>query len=377
MPEDCIFDVGITGAGPAGLALAAALCARGARVAIVDPTFGSPWRPNWCSYEDELPEAPVKQRWNRVRVDLDDGSKHFDRAYVQVDGLHLQEQLIARSEAATVFRAPATRVIEGGMWLADGTRVRCSKTVDCSGAAQVLGTGERATAFQTAWGLEIETEGHPWEVDTALFMDLRGLDTPPSFLYALPRDERRVFVEETSLAASPAVPLPLLEKRLHARLDAIGVVVRAIHHVERCNIPLDVPVHPGLAFGAAAGMIHPGSGYVLARVLTYAPELAKALDGGNPHAVLRRARGGFARRLHLLGLDVLTAATGEELSNFFTAFFALPQSTRDDFLSPTCTSTGTALSMTRFFLSAPSSLRRQLAAPLFRKRPPEVECPAP
>ncbi len=45
----------------------------------------------------------------------------------------------------------------------------------------------------------------------------------PSFLYAMPTAAGRVFLEETCLVAKPALPFATLKRRLHRRLDAMGI----------------------------------------------------------------------------------------------------------------------------------------------------------
>lgn len=47
----------------------------------------------------------------------------------------------------------------------------------------------------------------------------------PSFLYAMPVDRGRVFLEETCLVAKPALPFAVLKRRLERRLAAMGIKV--------------------------------------------------------------------------------------------------------------------------------------------------------
>lgn len=47
----------------------------------------------------------------------------------------------------------------------------------------------------------------------------------PSFLYAMPLGNGRVFLEETCLVAKPALPFSVLKRRLQRRLEAMGVKV--------------------------------------------------------------------------------------------------------------------------------------------------------
>ena len=86
----------------------------------------------------------------------------------------------------------------------------------------------------------------------------------PTFLYAMPFSPTRVFLEETSLVARPAVGFPELRARLRARLAHMGVFVTAIEEEEYCLIPMGgvLPRLPQrvLGIGGTAGMVHPSTG---------------------------------------------------------------------------------------------------------------------
>ena len=51
----------------------------------------------------------------------------------------------------------------------------------------------------------------------------------PSFLYAMRLPDGKVFLEETCLVAKPALPFATLKRRLHRRLEAMGIKVRRMH----------------------------------------------------------------------------------------------------------------------------------------------------
>lgn len=357
-------DLLIVGSGPAGLLLAAEACERGLSVGIIAPDPTARWLPRWSAFEDELPsDVPVRHRWPHSEVRVGNRVIRSARPYVQVDGEALQRQLLDRARQATFLDTTALGRTPQGV-STPGGEVRGRHVVDASGAAQVLSNpGAKATAFQTAFGMEIETDGHPWAPSTALWMDLQALEQVPSFLYAMPTSPTRVFVEETALAARPEVPLDLLERRLLARLERLGVQVRAVHDTEICRIPLDVPMGQQLAFGTAAGMVHPSTGYLLARLFAVAPGFVDALADGRPDRARALTRSA-ARPLHLLGLDVLTRCDGPELEAFFSTFFAQPDTVTAAFLDRDPTLWKSTSSMLRIFLGAPSDVRRLLVRPI-------------
>jgi len=93
-----------------------------------------------------------------------------------------------------------------------------------------------------------------------------------------------------------------------------------------------------LGFGAAAGMIHPATGYLLPRVLGAAPRVADAValalgaPGGTPaqavaagwEALWPRDRR-QCRALYRFGLEALLAMDPATTRAFFHHFFTLPQ----------------------------------------------------
>jgi lycopene beta-cyclase len=331
------YDLLIAGTGPAGLALAAAAVERGLRVVVVGPAPEEPWAPTYASWADELPaEVPVAQRWERVTARA--GAVHqLERPYVRVDGEALRAKLLGRAASATFLRGRVVRVEPD----AAGATVHLSTDGGALSTARVAvavtATGApTATAWQTAHGVFAELSGlDRGEVRWMDFShDFDDGEAAPTFLYALPFADGTWLVEETALVRSPAVPHAVLERRLAARLAALGVTLHHVLRTERCTIPMDaVPVTagPSLAFGSAAGMVHPATGYLLARVLAAAPLVADALVDGltrSPASALEQARAvvwpaATLRRHALLryGAGVSAQLGLAETRAFFDAFF--------------------------------------------------------
>ena len=147
--------------------------------------------------------------------------------------------------------------------------------------------------YQGAYGIAATVDAHPFALDSMLFMDWRDDHTVghpemrarnqriPTFLYAMPFSPTEVFLEETSLVARPAVGFEELRERLERRLEHLEIRVRKIHEVERCLIPMGgaLPRLPQrtVGVGGAAGMVHPSTGYMVARALGAAPGLGDAI----------------------------------------------------------------------------------------------------
>ena len=201
-------------------------------------------------------------------------------------------------DAAGVGRAPHG---DHADLLADGTGRRGSGGAD-SGGRTALAGGRRArvAAEQTAYGVVVDaaTAAPLVGPGEALFMDWRpdhGEPGWPTFLYAIPLGGDAVLLEETSLARRPGLPLPVLRRRLDARLARHGITAPADARVERVRFPVDRPRHatPGvLGFGAAAPLMHPATGFSVADALRLAPVVAEALAHRRR---ARRAASGLAR----------------------------------------------------------------------------------
>ncbi|HEX2188284.1 MAG TPA: lycopene cyclase family protein [Longimicrobiaceae bacterium] len=318
-----MLDVLVLGKGPAALAAAAALGARGLRAGVVGPPGPPRWTAQYGVWADEMDAVGLAEvagsRWDRVSAGFGGGrTRVLPRAYVRVDRDALARVLEERcgragvrwldGEAAAAEHGPAGSTVR----LRGGGTVEGRVVVDASGhrPALVRRGARPAQGFQTAWGAVVPGTVPGVEPDCATLMDWDDAGLPPSpvptFLYALPFADGSVFVEETALVARPALPFDVLEARLRARLAARGVAVPEGGERELCRIPMGGPLPSPrqrvVGFGGAAGMVHPATGYLLARVLADAPALAGALadglgrPGGSPARAPARRTGGGATR---------------------------------------------------------------------------------
>jgi lycopene beta-cyclase len=393
-----MLDVLVLGAGPAGLAIAGALEARGLRVGVVAPDLGNgappAWRPTYCAWLDELQEVGhadvVDQVWPGAVVHLAAGRQHdLPRAYARVDKARLAARLHARASAVTWIRGAVTSATHTAtsttVSLADGATAEAALVIDAAGhrPALVRLAATPAAALQTAVGRVLTLARSPWPSDRAVLMDFDpaplGTDEgPPTFLYVLPLADGRVFVEETCLAARPAVPAAVLAARLDRRLAALGISgATPGEGGEWVSIPMGGPLPSDprvLGFGAAAGMIHPASGYLLPRVLGAADRVAAEV------AVTLGARGGTPTRavasgwealwppdrkqrraLYRFGLEALVAMDPAATRAFFDHFFRLPTEAWSGYLSDRLTAPELRVVMLKLFGSAPLALKWRLA----------------
>ena len=421
------FDVAVVGCGPGGLGLAAALAAQGLRVALVGQD--APWPNNYGVWADEFEALGLAGTLDRTWADavcyFGEGREvRVGRAYARVARGALRAELARRCRepgpagGRVEFLAGTAEEVEGGerpgVALQGGGRVAARLVVLATGAA---GAGRHLrfegdspqVGAQTAYGIEVDVEDYPLDPELMLFMDYRrhhsgvwggtALKIPagehpnagegnwgahgetPSFLYAMPVSPTRVFFEETCLAAKDPLPFEVLKRRLHRRLDALGIRRGAPLDEEWSYIPVGgpLPLHTqGIAaFGAAAGLVHPATGYSVARSLTEAervaaevagqikagrsssPELARSYWGHLWNGEKRRQAA-----FNVFGMELLAAMDTATLNMFFNTFFRLPAYFWRGFLSNKLSSVdlvGFALLM---FVLAPVPMKLRLVAHL-------------
>ncbi|KAI8463201.1 MAG: chloroplast lycopene beta cyclase precursor [Monoraphidium minutum] len=378
-------DLVIAGAGPSGLAVGARVAEAGYRVAIIDPEPLGIWPNNYGVWVDEFQamglEDCLEVVWPKAKVWLDNnvepnlGEKFLSRPYGRVDRPRLKRKLLERCVSAGVkfVTDKVEGVAHGGgsstVSTAGGKTVKGSLVLDATGHSRRLVKFDQKfdPGYQGAYGIIAEVEGHPFALDTMLFMDWRDdhlAGRPelreknaalPTFLYAMPFSENRIFLEETSLVARPAVAFEDLKQRLEARMEWLGIKVTKIEEEEYCLIPMGgaLPAHPQrvLGVGGTAGMVHPATGFMVSRMLGVAPTIADSIIDQLARPADRADAAGATRgpqteaqadamaaavwraawpveRLRqraffCFGMDVLLRLNLAETRQFFSAFFSL------------------------------------------------------
>lgn len=389
------------------MALARGLVARGVRPTLLAPGgLAGSNDATLCAFLDEVaataPPGFVADVFPRTLVHTGRGAVDLQRPYAR-----LAPRALARAvgDGVAVVDDRVVAVADDGraVTTASGRTLAASFVVDATGHRPVLvrqtstassrlpapaspsaQSAAQQSAQQAAFGIFVDGVDDELTPGTALFMDWRapfGPDDvddggPPSFLYALAFGDGRLLLEETSLAAAPAVPFDVLEKRLRARLRRRGTRIRREIGVERVLFPLQgalpLPAQPVGAFGASLGLVQPVTGYTVARSLRAVDVVADVVVAGirvgtAPRSIAddvlsrvwtpeARAR----RRLQLFGLDALCAFDGDSARAFFGAFFEQPAPVWRGFLDGTSSSIELRRSMWRVFAAVPSSVRLHL-----------------
>ncbi len=385
-----VRQVVVVGAGPAGRVLGVLLARRGVDVVVVDPAPGKGFVNTYGVWADEVEglevDLPVRCRFGEALVRLGDEEKRLKREYLRVDREAFCEGLdgelgarLVEGSVVGVRRSGAEVWVE----LESGEEIGAVVVVDASGGkAGLCGEIGVVPGVQTAFGIEARCVGDPLDGAEMVLMDYGEIEgaipsPAPTFLYGMRLGEDRYFLEETVLVARPAVGVEVLAERLWARLEALGVEVVEIYEEERCWIPMGTdlpPVQGGVvAFGASAGVIHPATGYQLARTLGMAGAVADVIAAGveagesgqeivrGVWAVVWPEEVARGRELLRFGQEVLLGLDGEGTRRFFDVFFGLPQEDWRAYLSGGASHRRVAQVMWRLFGEASMEMRWGLA----------------
>lgn len=389
------FDALVIGAGPAGMIIAAALAEQGVKVGgLTASPLRQVWPNTYGIWRDELEALGLTELlghcWENCVSYFGKGEVNHGRAYGLFDKVKLQNHLLAQCETGGVEWQQGKAINtehdhkRSIVTTAAGETIHARVVIDASGHNPMFIKRQQqgAVAFQTAYGIVGHFSAPPVNPQQFVLQDFRSehlsaterATEPPTFLYAMDFGDDVYFVEETSLAMAPPVSFELLERRLHQRLAARGVQVTAVHEVERCIFPMTLPLpdlhQPVVAFGGAASMVHPASGYMIGALLRRGPSLAAAIATAlqNPQAepatIAREAwqelwNPDRLRKYYLyrFGLEKLMRFDEVLLKQHFDTFFSLPRSQWSGFLADTLPTPELVVVMMRLFAIAPNSLR--------------------
>ncbi len=368
----------VLGAGPAALCIIAELVEQGLKVtALASHPPDKPWPNTYGIWAEELEPLGMTSllghRWkntvsffgNVLDQELSPPIHHnFD--YGLFDQFALQKALLDRCAGLDWSLETAMDI----QFLGPNTKVLCTSGRTFLARVVIDASGHRSrfirrpdhgpVAEQAAYGVVGRFSSPPVQSEQFVLMDFRPdhlssaqQKEPPTFLYAMDFGDDIFFVEETSLACSPPLSWQTLRERLHLRLSHRGVQITEIIHEEHCLFPMNLPLpdrnQPLLAFGGAASMVHPASGYMVGALLRRAPTLAKqiasslAIEPALDSASI--ARQGWQalwptelvlrHRLYQFGLRRLMSFDESRLRLFFATFFKLPREDWSGFLANT------------------------------------------
>lgn len=372
-------DIIVAGAGPSGLALARELSRLGLRTLVVDPELSRPWKNSFGGFERDARglglEGVASGRYETPLVWTREGNRSaLDQPYVRFCSDALKTLLVERARQAGVSFS------EGMVSRRDVNSVP-GLVIDATGRGTLTNRAEVAPDFfQSAYGLWIAAEKSPLGDGEMSLMDFRSPEGQqiPSFLYAMVEGrsaaEKRLFVQETVLVSATPIEFEVLRTRLLSRLERRGIAPGTALGEERCLIPMGVPLPSDeedvFSFGAAAGLVHPATGYQLLRALRLATPVAQAIASGFPLSRSEAiARGNQALwpssdrqawQLYRFGAAVIARFGPEAMRDFIQAFFSMSSFEWLGFMTGTLSPSAVLGVMWRVFLKAPIKLQVEL-----------------
>ena len=390
-----ILDILILGSGPAALCIASELANQDLKIKCIskkspydlwENTYGI-----WASELEELGlESLLSHRWSKTVSFFGNGidnignspiEHNFDYGLINQEAF--QKELLKRCEDIEWLNETAIKITyknkNSEVLCKSGLSLQARLVIDASGHKSnfIKRPFLKEVAQQAAYGVVGRFSLPPVGNDQFVLMDYRSdhltdkqLSESPSFLYAMDLGNDLFFVEETSLASYPALSQQDLKDRLMSRLAKKGIEIKEVMHEENCLFPMNLPLpfknQPILAFGGAASMVHPASGYMVGSLLRRAPLLAeklvdhlkdpnlssidlakKAWSDLWPYELVQR------HKLYQYGLNRLMSFDENKLRSFFSNFFQLSTKEWSGFLTNTLPLPKLIYVMTKMFIKSP------------------------
>jgi lycopene beta-cyclase len=401
--------VAIVGDGPAGSALAQACVGRGIDVVLLGEDRS--WDNTYASFVDDLSGAETSELLGggdiATELFISAGPsfevwghrRHvIDRPYGVIVNDALRSRLragvrhLTRTVVATEPPGSGARMVDvvggGGVearLVIDATGSTSGGSVAwCGGGPARRASPERQIAFGVVLPERVD------DGDGPTFMDFRPVEgdppsgivdrAPPTFCYTVPVADGWLH-EETVLATRSGVSSEFLLERLARRLRMQpGRLCQRAVRTEHVDIALGVgPPSRRVEttpFGAAAGLVHPATGFSVAASIRAAPGVAAAIA-----SALEDAGGGFvdnemvtaalwsrpARRtrfLHDYGLAAMVRMDAPQIRSFIDRFFELPNADWSAYLRVDADDSDVARTMWKLFGSADWRTRASLVGPL-------------
>jgi lycopene beta-cyclase len=319
------------------------------------------------------------------------------RPYVRVDRIKLQalmrDRYLAAGGIGIDAKVPTYRIANNlfqgdsilhassgsTVSLDNGDKLECKVIVDATGFESRLVARETPfyarqnfltvpVGYQIAYGFiaHVDSLG-PYDYDAMTLFDYRSdhLSDPksikdgsdrPTFMYTMPLGKLpdggyRVFFEETSLVGRGKRRLGFEEckERAMKRLAYHNIKVFGIEEEELCYIPMGGELPDAsqriIAFGAAANMVHPATGYQACRMLSSVSDIATIISDGvqanqppdqisaNAYRSLWNRKSRKQRDFQVFGGDFLMEQNIDNIRGFFTSFFVLDMPVWSGFLA--------------------------------------------
>jgi lycopene beta-cyclase len=340
-------DLLIVGGGLAGSLVALALNARRPDVAVTLVEAGETLGGNhiWSFFDSDVaPDdralvAPlVAHHWPGNEIAFPRLRRSFASPYNSIESERLDPAIRAALPVDSVLTATRVAALDpAGARLADGRRIEAAGVIDARGFAA---DAPLDLGWQKFVGRLLRLD-RPHGLDRPTIMDATVEQQDGyRFVYLLPFDDHRLFVEDTYYSDDRALDVPCLAGRIDAYAAARGWTIAAVEREEAAALPIAMGGDfealwrgdgAGVAkVGMAAGLFHPTTGYSLPDAVRTASFIAALPDLGS--AALEPALHAFARArwrergfYRLLARMLFRAAEPAERWRILARFYALDE----------------------------------------------------
>ncbi len=299
-------DLLIVGGGLAGCLPALAVRARrpGTRVTIVEGGERLGGNHIWSFFESDIAPADrtlvgplVGHRWSGSEVAFPHHHRALATPYHSIESERLDAVVRATLPAEDIITGAPVRALDRGTaFLVDGRTIEAEAVIEARGLRDI-------SALDLGWqkfvGQLLRLE-RPHGLDRPMIMDAT-VDQSEGyrFVYVLPFDDRRVFVEDTYYDLSPALDVATLQARIADYAARRGWQVAAVERQEAAALPIACDGNFELLWrtgaqgigkiGMAAGLFHPLTGYSLPDAVRSAAQIAAlpALESNAVHDALK------------------------------------------------------------------------------------------
>jgi lycopene beta-cyclase len=271
-------DVLIAGGGLSGglLALGLAKQRPDLRVMLVEPQRRLGGNHIWSFFDSDvassmrwLVDPLVSRRWTGNDVRFPAYARTLAGTYNSIESERLDAEVRTTLPSATIVEGRIATLETGGATLADGRRVSARAVID---ARNMVGEGTLRFGWQKFVGQMLRLTS-PHGLTRPVIMDAT-VDQSDGyrFVYLLPFDAERVFVEDTYYTVGPELDRDALRSRIATYAHSQGWTVAEIEREEAAALPIAMggnfdafwPADDAIPrIGMAAGLFQPLTGYSL------------------------------------------------------------------------------------------------------------------
>ncbi len=301
-------DLLIVGGGLAGCLTALAVRARrpGTRVTIVEAAERLGGNHIWSFFESDVAAAEMSlvaplvcHRWAGSEVAFPHHRRALATPYLSIESERLDAVVRAALPAADIVTGVSVRALDrGNAYLIDGRAIEAEAVIEARGLRD---TDALDLGWQKFVGQLLRLE-RPHGLDRPVIMDAT-VDQSEGyrFVYVLPFDAHRVFVEDTYYDLSPALDVRAIEARIADYAARRGWQVAGVERQESAALPIAMDGNFELLWrtgaqgigkiGMAAGLFHPLTGYSLPDAVRSAAQVAAlpTLESNAVHDALKKS----------------------------------------------------------------------------------------